>query len=131
MSENDEIVIGGDAADIPDGIYTAKVDRIEVLHSKAFDSDFRAWTFTLENGSEVSGSTSMNTGSKSKAGKWIKTLLGRKPEQGEKIKLVGLPCQVRVEEDDNGWPRVTDLLPAAATAGTVEDTSKVPADLPF
>ena len=131
MSENDEIVIGGDAADIPDGIYAAKVDRIEVMHSKAFGSDFRAWTFTLDNGSEVSGSTSMNTGSKSKGGRWIKALLGKTPKQGDKVKLVGLPCQVRVEQDAGGWPRVTDVLPAAAAAGTVEDTSKVPADLPF
>ena len=130
---DDEIVIGGDAADIPDGEYTAKVDRIEVMHSKAYDSDFRAWTFRLDSGSEVGGSTSMATGNKSKAGKWIRALLGAKPDQGQKVKLTGLPCRVRVEQDDNGWPRVTDVLPpqtANSTAASVPSDAAA-ADLPF
>jgi hypothetical protein len=128
-----EIVIGGDSADIPDGIYPAVVDRIEVMHSKVYDSDFRAWTFRIatpgEPGkqSEVSGSTSMATSSKSKGGKWIKTLLGRKPEKDERIKLSGLACQVRVEEGEDGWPKVTDVLPAVAAT----PTASVPDDLPF
>ena len=132
MSE-DEIVIGGDAADIPDGLYPAKVAGIEVLHSVKFDSDFRAWTFRLDNGSECGGSSSLATGNKSKAGKWIKALIGHKPEQGEKVTLAGLPCVVRVEEDGDGWPRVIDVLPpqtANSTAASVPSDAAA-ADLPF
>jgi hypothetical protein len=124
MSE-DEIVIGGDAADIPEGIYPAKVDTIERRPGVQFDGDFRIWTFTLDNGSSVSGTSSTNAGSRSKGYRWIKALLGRKPESGEKVKLAGLPCQVRVEHDDEGWPKVTDVLPpvtsGSATAATADD----------
>jgi hypothetical protein len=113
----DEIVIGGDAADVPEGIYPAKLDTIEVRPGVKYEGDFRIWTFTLDNGSSVSGTSSVATSSRSKSYEWIRALLGRKPEKGEKVTLAGLPCQVRVEHDDDGWPRVTDVLPTSQSAG--------------
>ena len=125
-----EITIGGDSVDIPAGTYPAKLDTIEVRDGVQFEGEFRVWTFALDNGSSVSGSSSMNTGSKSKGGRWIRNLLGRKPEKGETVKLSGLPCLVVVEEDDKGWPKVTDVLPPVAQAAKEDDpTASDP--LPF
>jgi hypothetical protein len=136
VSEQDEIVIGGDAEDIPEGIYPGKLDTIEVRPGVQFEGDFRIWTFVLDNGSTVSGTSSTATSSRAKSYKWIKALLGRKPETGEKVKLAGLPCQVRVEHDAEGWPRVTDVLPPAAkAAAAIPPDAAVAAttsdDLPF
>ena len=129
-----EIVIGGDSVDIPAGTYPAKLDTIEVREGVQFEGEFRVWTFALDNGSSVSGSSSMNTGSKSKGGRWIRNLLGRKPEKGETVRLSGLPCLVVVEEDDKGWPKVADVLPpvsSTAAPTTTEDDPEFPDPLPF
>jgi hypothetical protein len=108
----DEIVFGGDSTDIPNGTYPAKLKSVETKTSAAF-GDFRAWDFELDSGSIVGGGSSMATGSKSKGGRWIMALLGRKPEKGEKVgsEIIGKPCLVVVEEDANGWPKVTGVLP--------------------
>ena len=111
-----EIVIGGDMEDIPEGTYPATVKSIETKESTAF-GEFRAWDFQLENGSVVGGASSMATSSKSKGGRWIRALLGRKPEKGESVNLIGRPCLVVVAEKE-GWPNVTDVLPTLATNGT-------------
>jgi hypothetical protein len=105
----DEIVIGGDMEDIPEGTYPATVKSVTVKESASF-GEFRAWDFTLDNGSVVGGASSMSTGSKSKGGKWIAAILGRKPEKGEKVELVGKPCLVHVYDKD-GWPAVDAVLP--------------------
>lgn len=110
VSTDTEITIGGDSVDIPNGTYPATLDSIVVKESAAF-GEFRAWTFALEGGALVGGASSMNTGSKSKAGKWIRALLGSKPEKGTTVQLAGRHCMVVVEEDANGWPQVTDVLP--------------------
>ena len=129
MTDTTEIVIGGDAADIPNGTYPATLDSIVIKESNAY-GEFRSWTFALEGGALVGGASSMNTGSKSKAGKWIRALLGRKPEKGEKVQLAGRPCMVVVEEDANGWPNVTDVLPPIA-GGAVKPQALPEGDLPF
>jgi len=110
-----EIVIGGDAEDIPEGEHPAKLDTIEVRPGVQFEGDFRVWTFTLDRGASVSGSSSTATGSRSKSYRWIKALLGRKPEPKETVKLTGLPCRVVVEHDAEGWPKVVDVLPAQSS----------------
>lgn len=138
MSTETEIVIGGDSADIPDGEYQGKLDTIEVRPGVKFEGDFRVWTFTLDNGSQISGTSSMGSGPKTKAYRWIRALLGRKPEQGERVRLAGRPCTVVVEANDAGWPAVSDILPAKATqspdgtaAGPLPAAAAVPDDLPF
>lgn len=110
-----EIVIGGDMEDIPEGTYPATVESVTVKESASF-GEFRAWDFKLESGSIVGGASSMSTGSKSKGGKWIAAILGRKPEKGEKVELVGRPCLVHVYDKD-GWPAVDAVLPPLAQNG--------------
>jgi hypothetical protein len=126
----DEIVFGGDSTDIPNGTYPAKLKSIVTKTSAAF-GDFRAWDFELDSGSIVGGGSSMNMGSKSKGGRWIMALLGRKPEKGERVdaELVGKPCLVVVEEDDNGWPKVTGVLPPL-TAQNAPQRPQAPAVAP-
>ena len=114
MDANDEIVFGGDATDIPPGTYPATVKSIITKESKAF-GQFRAWDFELENGSIVGGGTSTMTGTKSKAGRWIVAILGRKPEAGEAVDLIGKKALVVVEISDDGWPKVTDVIPPIAS----------------
>ena len=111
----DEIVIGGDMEDIPEGTYPATVKSVTVKESASF-GEFRAWDFELQSGSIVGGASSMSTGSKSKGGKWIAAILGRKPEKGEKVELVGKPCLVHVYDKD-GWPAVDAVLPPLAVNG--------------
>ena len=109
----DEIVIGGDMADIPEGTYPAILTGLNVKHSDKFDSDFRVFTFTLANGTVVEGSASMRTNPKSKGGRWIAALLGRKPAEGEKVSVIGRACLVTVVEAD-GWPKVDAVMPPLA-----------------
>lgn len=114
MSE-DEFVFGGDAADIPPGTYPATLTSLSVGTSDQY-GDFRKWDFTLDSGSVVGGASSMATGSKSKGGKWAIALLGRKPDKGERVQLIGRPCLVVVVLDKDDWPKVDNVLPPLATA---------------
>lgn len=109
----DEIVIGGDMEDIPEGTYPAICTAINTRQSEAF-GDFRGWDFTLESGSIVGGATSMSTNAMSKGGKWIAALLGRKPTKGESVSVIGKSCLVVVVEGKNGWPKVDAVLPPMA-----------------
>ncbi len=146
---NDEIVIGGDSADIPPATYEAKLVRIETKTSAEW-GDFRAWDFELVNGATVGGGSSMYTGKKSKGGRWIAALLGRQPVEGERITeaIIGASCLVVVGLDKNDWPKVTDVLPpmiaapsqkpgkapqAAATPGVESPPAKteILSELPF
>ena len=111
---SDDIIIGGDSEDIPPGTYPARLAAVSTKQSAAF-GDFRAWDFLLDSGSVVGGSTSMKTGGKSKGGRWITALLGRKPSKGESVgaQILGKPCLVVVVEKD-GWPAIEDVLPPMA-----------------
>ena len=124
----DEIVIGGDLEDIPEGTYPAKVKSISVKSSEKFGSDFRAWDFELASGSIVGGASSMSTNSKSKGGQWIAAILGRKPEKGEKVELIGKPCLVQVVDKD-GWPAVAAVLPPLKENGAAAVVPPKPVDM--
>jgi len=140
---SEEIIFGGDAADIPAGTYPGRLARVGVAESNAW-GEFRTWDFELDNGSTVGGSSSMKTGSKSKTGRWITALLGRKPDKGENVTkaIIGRPCLVVVTENDDGWPQVADVLPpmsGSVAAAPGPATESAPAagptpivdDLPF
>lgn len=118
----DTITIGGDMEDIPPGTYPATLASLTIKQSVAF-GDFRAWDFTLVSGQTVGGATSMKAGKKSKAGRWITSLLGKLPDKGTTLSasdLIGKPCLVVVEENGDGWPTVTNVLPPmAANSGPV------------
>jgi hypothetical protein len=125
------IVIGGDSVGIPNGTYPATLTGIVTLQSDAY-GEFRRWEFQLENGSTVDGASSMNTGAKSKGGRWIAALLGRKPEKGETVNVIGKACLVVVQEGKNEWPSVFDVLPplAAASAPAASTEPAALAELP-
>jgi hypothetical protein len=126
---NDEIVIGGDMEDIPEGTYPATVKSITTKQSEKFGNEFRAWDFTLDSGSVVGGSSSMSTNSKSKGGKWIAAILGRQPAKGEKVlnALIGSRCLVQVIDKD-GWPAVDAVLPPLAVNGATSTPQPVSVD---
>ena len=111
----DEIIFGGDSVDIPAGTYPGTLLSVNTKTSDAF-GDFRAWDFELDQGHIVGGASSMNTGTKSKGGRWITALLGRQPAKGENVTaaIIGRPCLVVVAEKD-GWPAVADVLPPLAS----------------
>lgn len=121
----DEIIIGGDTVDIPPGTYPGKLSAVAVKTSVAW-GDFRAWDFLLDEGHVVGGGSSMSTSSKSKAGRWIAALLGRKPDKGENVTalVIGKPCLVVVGMKDE-WPTVLDVLPPLASP-TTAPTAAVP-----
>lgn len=114
----DEIVIGGDSTDIPNGTYPGTLTSWNVKHSDKFDNDFRVWTFTLEAGNVVEGASSMATSSKSKGGRWIAALLGTKPEKGASVQVIGKKALLVVSSDRTEWPEVTDVLPPLAGGST-------------
>jgi hypothetical protein len=76
------------------------------------------WTFEVavaEGVEEVTGSTSTSfTPDKATAFAWATSLLGRLPEPGEKVseQLLNRPCMVVIEIKDNGYPKVSAVLPA-------------------
>jgi len=107
---SNEIVIGGDSTDIPPGTYPGTLTGLDIKHSDKFDNDFRVWTFTLDTGSVVEGSSSMSTNSKSKGGRWIAGMLGRVPAKGESVSLLGVRCLVQVIVGEDGWPKVEAVI---------------------
>ncbi len=122
----DDFVFGGDLEDIPPGTYAATVASILVKHSEKFDSDFLAWDFKLtDSGSIVGGSSSASKGSKGKASRWARAILGSDPVKLKDV--IGKTCLVVVEESD-GWPKVTSVLPPMAAGAK---TDKPADELPF
>lgn len=139
MTDNGTITFGGDAEDIPPGTYKGRLLGIGVKSSDAF-GDFRTWDFQLENGTIIGGASSMNVGKRSKTYKWTVALLGRAPEKGEAVNLLGRECLVVVGLNKDDWPTVDDVLPpmaAAAPAAPVAAPAQAPQpvavepDLPF
>jgi hypothetical protein len=106
-------------ATVPAGTYQATFEGIEEKTSKRDGAPYFRWLFTvltLEGPKDVSGVSSQNTGPKSKAYSWLSGLLGRKPlpdEQIDETALVGRPCVVVLEENDDGFSNVADVLPPA------------------
>jgi hypothetical protein len=76
------------------------------------------WTFevAVEEGiEEVTGSTSTSfSPERSTAFAWATSLLGRRPEPGERVseQLLNRPCILQVEVKESGWPKVVAVLPA-------------------
>lgn len=92
------------------GTYEAVVTAIETRESKKDGAAYRWWEFTTEDGRTISAISSMAVGPKSKAGQWIAALLGRVPEMGEKVEVVGLPCLIGVTVNDDGFSQVSTLV---------------------
>jgi hypothetical protein len=106
-------------ATVPAGTYQAVFGGIEEKTSKRDGAPYFRWTFearTPEGPKDVSGVSSINTGPKSKAYGWLAGLLGRKPlpdELLDETALAGSACIVVLEENDDGFANVVDVLPPA------------------
>ena len=99
---------------LPAGIYPAKVTNLEVKTTDA--GTFRIWSFDV-GGEKVTASSSMMFGPKSKTYKWVSALIGRTPVPGEKLEVIGLPCQLHlIVDDDSGYNKVDTVLPPARAA---------------
>jgi hypothetical protein len=98
------------------GVYDAVCTDQVVKVSPKDGAEFRIWEFTTTDGQVVTGSSSMLTSQGSKGGKWLAALLGAVPAEGDTVEPVGRPCQIVVELNENGYERVTGVLPRKASA---------------
>ena len=119
-------------AAVPAGRYQAVFGGIEEKTSKRDGAPYYRWTFmarTAEGEKEVSGVSSTNTGPKSKAYAWFSGLLGQKPDDNvDTGELIGRACVVVLEENEDGFANVIDVLSAHQS----EKAAQVVADeLPF
>ncbi|MCX7336323.1 MAG: hypothetical protein NTV85_32870 [Hyphomicrobiales bacterium] len=81
------------------------------------DMDLLDWTFAIDGGqfegTEISTSTSMASGPKSKMFGFITALLGGKPpvvgQSFEKTDFVGRVALATIRRDEGGWPRIENL----------------------
>jgi hypothetical protein len=114
----------------------------------SFDPSGRApaiiWTFALEDieGQTIDGTTSEATGPKSKARPWLEALLGKTQTKDmlrgliDRNALIGRQCQVLVAINDNGYPKVSAVLPLSgarrtpAEPQTGPDTTSTPSAAP-
>jgi hypothetical protein len=95
-------------------VYDAVCTNIEIIPPKGTNTEYRRWTFSLLDGRTVPGTTSMQNTPGSKAGKWAAALAGRTLVVGDKPVLIGAPCKIVVELNDNGYERVINVLPRQA-----------------
>lgn len=104
-------------ATVPAGTYPATFQGVEEKTSARDQSAYLRWSFTVAEG-DVSGTSSTNTGPMSKAHKWLKGVTGRSPKPDETFDtdaLIGRPCMVVLETNDNGFSNVVDVLPSATS----------------
>lgn len=104
---------------VDEGIYPAVVTKLDLKTIEGGDT-FRIWHFDVEVDGEtkkITASSSLMLGPKSKAYKWISAILGRRPEPGEKIEVVGYPCQLHlIVDEDTGYNKVESVLPPTGRA---------------
>jgi hypothetical protein len=101
-------------ASVPAGRYQATFEGIEEKTSKRDGGSYWRWTFATNDGTVVSGVSSTNTGPSSKPYRWFRGLLGRPPKADEVLDsgaLVGRPCLLVLEENDDGFANVSEVLP--------------------
>jgi hypothetical protein len=104
---------------IPPGVYPATVSEI-VLREADDGREWLAWEFALDDGRRIGGGTSYALGVRTKAFAWITALLGRERMGGgtqiTETDLQGAVCQIVVELDAEGLPKVGSVLPPSMAA---------------
>lgn len=126
-------------ASVPAGTYEATFEGIEEKTSKRDGSPYWRWSFVTMDGTKVSGVSSTNTGPSSKPYKWLKGLLGRPPRPEERLaveELVGRPCQLVLDQNEDGYANVAEVRPGRLTDAAVlayaDEADQADADeLPF
>lgn len=136
------------APNVEGGVYDGRFDGVaaKIIANSKYDPNSYEWSFTLlDNGAvlydagepvEVTGLTSQSVNVKSKttpkAVRWLKAImtpaefaqfeLGEEPVDADK--LVGRSVQLVIAINDNGWPRVDDVLAAKkARSGAIKPTA--------
>ncbi len=111
------------AAGLPDGFYPARLSSLEIRESE--NGSYRRWVFSVatDDGEvEQVANSSTALGSKSKAHGWATALLGRKPQAGETVELIGRRCTLQVELDqETGYSRVVNVLPLMQQTAEPQD----------
>lgn len=98
--------------------------------------DLYDWTFTLEDGTEIRGSTSTSSGPKSKLYAWLTALLGGTPPPTDSKfsvdDLIGRMAVATIAIEESGWPRITNLSAVAKRkAGPKPVSATASDDEPF
>lgn len=123
-----DVIIGGDMVDIPPGAYPATVTSVETTVNPRDNSTFRVWTFVLDKGNQVDGTSSLLTGPKSKTWQWASAILGGSPKGVPLSSLAGKRCIVTIVEGASGYPKVDQVLPYMDIVPT--QASQTPPPLP-
>jgi hypothetical protein len=107
------------------GTYPATCQAVEAVTLDTADGprDLLRWTFRVAVSedapeAEVDALSSRNTSPRSKPYAWVSALLGRTPEPGERVALADLAGRsglVSIENDENGYPKVSGLVAAPRT----------------
>jgi hypothetical protein len=104
--------IGG-GVDIPDGTYTASLEKVEEGESQF--GKYRKWHWLLEANGElqtISSVTSTNTGPQSKSYQWLTALIGRTPKAGETLEdPIGKRAILQLVKNEKGFPTVVSVAP--------------------
>jgi hypothetical protein len=103
---------------IAQGVYPATVSEIVLRENEADGREWLAWDFVLDDGRRIGGGTSYAIGVRTKAYAWISALVGRERMGGGvqivESDLTGARCQIVVELDADGLPKVGSVLPPVA-----------------
>ncbi len=132
--------------EIPDGVYSViltaisepKTVQVSRGPKAGTEMDLLDWTFAVDGGEhegvEISTSTSMASGPKSKLFGYLTALLGGKPpvvgQSFEKTDLVGRLALATIRRDESGWPRIENLSAVPATLLKPKATAPAAAPVP-
>jgi hypothetical protein len=117
--DDDELVVGiGPEVDVADGTYPATLTKLEPFTAEREGEpvDLIRWTFAIEDANvgpvEVAGVSSRARGPRAKSVAWLAALVpGAKPGTNFRAReLIGRECLVVIEHDDNGFPRVGNVV---------------------
>jgi hypothetical protein len=118
---------------IPADQYEARHVRIDTKENKETGEEFNIWVFDADSDGttvELTQSSSMNTGPKSKAGKWAAALLGRAPTDDEidndLAVLAGLHCRLIVGIDPDSHYNVIEAVLPPRTPRPVAQAAPAP-----
>lgn len=109
---------GPGSADIDAGVYEvtlAAVDGPKTIYpaNAPEGTEVLDWRFVIDDGSEVSGTTSTASGPRSKMYGWLTALnSGKPPEIDDEIDtdtLIGRRAIATIEISPSGWPRIANL----------------------
>ena len=113
------VTVGAGGPDIEPGAYNVVLESVEpktIVPTQGRDAGKEVpvyeWTFLTDDGEEIQGVTSVNSGTRSKMYAWITALLGKAPETGQVIDtstLVGRMVIAQIEKSESGWPKLANL----------------------